>query len=338
MKKTTNDSDGVVYWSTTPAQGDSPYVGRIVGGLRERQWRVEAFSLQGLARTRNQILHVQWPEHVSRGTDRPRTWAKHVRATMLLGLIRVRKHKVVLTAHNRAPHAETDAFDAWFRTRVHRLADVTVVLVSDHERELRQAGLVAPGTEVRLLAHPTIPTLAAPVPSSNADALVVLGKIHPYHLIEPFLDALDGAGNERRVVVVGKVTDEDLARRLIDRAARTAWLEVHAGYVEDDELASIYADAVAIVSLQRNPFNSGGPYAALPIGLPVIMSSSAQAEELSEEFGAEWIYQLPQEITANDVTGIDSWVEVKRHAPDLSRYAIDAVVDSHIELYELLRS
>ena len=67
-------------------------------------------------------------------------------------------------------------------------------------------------------------------------------------------------------------------------------------------------------------------------------SSSAQAEELSEEFGAEWIYQLPQEITANDVTGIDSWVEVKRHAPDLSRYAIDAVVDSHIELYELLRS
>ena len=110
------------------------------------------------------------------------------------------------------------------------------------------------------------------------------------------------------------------------------------GISSDEELAPILADAAAVVSLQRNTFNSGGPFYALPRNLPIIINQGGQADDLHEHVGADWVYAVPTTVRSLDVPDLEEWLGRTRSSPDLSRYEVDVIAQEHIELYELLRS
>lgn len=255
----------------------------------------------------------------------------------MLGLVRLNHHKIVVTAHNRAPHGDYNRFDQWFRQQVYRQAKAIVVLISGHATELRDNRVVSSDAVVTPIPHPLTHTEGVAPGGAVDGSLVILGQIHPYHLIENFLDALDTAGNKRTVVIAGRVGDEGLVRRLEQRCKTTPWLQLHAGYATEEELQGFLSSAAALVSLQRNTFNSGGPYLALPLALPVILSEGAQAQELKTEFGAEWVYSLPEAVKGDDLDGLESWILAQRSPLDLTRYDIASIINEHTSLYELLR-
>jgi len=331
-----NVKNNVIYWSTTPEQGTSPYVDLIVQGVRNRGWKVESISLLKLVAARNCIIHIQWPEHVSRGKWIWWTVAKHFRALALLGIIDLYNHRIVITAHNRSPHGKNDRFDQWFRRQTHKRAKATVVLVQQHEIELRHDGLIPQHSLVQPIPHPLSFAVNQNNEHNPSGPLVILGQIHPYHLIEPFIDALSNASNQQEVLVIGQVGDASLASRLERRSQQVPWLSVKPGYVGDSELLEILANSAAVVSLQLNTFNSGGPYAALPLGIPVILSEGAQAEQLTKDLGTEWVFSLPEQMSAEDVTDLKPWIAMERTSIDLSQYAMDKIIQDHIKLYELL--
>ena len=141
---------------------------------------------------------------------------KNVRSAAIVAALRLRKHIVVLTAHNRAPHGASNRIDHLFRRAVQRLATTTIILVPSHEEQLRADGAITRGSRVVTIRHPTHPP-KSPLqrePGRNRRRLVVLGQIHPYHQIREFVEALDAASNTRPVIVVGGVGDHDLVNRL----------------------------------------------------------------------------------------------------------------------------
>ncbi len=321
-------------WSVTPEQTDSPYVRDIVNGLRSLGIDVSPIRLAGLWRNRSQIVHVQWPEHVSRGSTAAKTAAKHVRALGILAALTARKHTLIVTAHNRAPHGASDPFDAWFRKQLYRRAARTVLLVEEHKAELAAIGDLPSNAPTCTIAHPIHPSSDAG--GRNPDGpLVILGQIHPYHLIEPFLDALREARVDRAVIVVGSVGDQDLVDRL--RRRNDDALEVRPGFVPTPELNDILRNAAGLVALQQNAFNTGGPFTGLPRGLPVVMTTSAQSRSLLEAVGDDWIFPVGERPAAENVQKLDDWLKKPRAMPDLDAFAIERVVGLHIELYELLR-
>jgi len=326
-----------VLWSVTPAQTNSPYIRDVAKAISARGWTIEPFSLRGLVASRAEIVHVQWPEQVSRGPSHLSTVAKHARAIPLLAALKARNHSVVLTAHNRAPHGNSDAMDAWFRRRLEALARAVIVLVPEHESALREDGAIGPDAQVVTILHPAHWPSTPVIPAPNRDLLIVLGQIHPYHQIEAFLDAFDHTACPYDVLVAGGVGDQEYADRLAQRAARTAWLTVRPGFADDDVLAPFLARAAAIVSLQRKTFNSGGPFFALPRNLPILMTEGPQADHLTATVGDAWIYPISNSVHDLDCVKLNSWLGQDRSVPELKPFSLDGIATAHIELYELLR-
>ncbi len=329
-----------VIWSVTPDQSPSPYIADIVRGLRQDGWTIESLSLRDLATTTGEIVHIQWPEHVSRGPSPAKTAAKHVRALGLLAAIKLGKHRVVVTAHNISPHGDYDAFDAWFRDQILGLAEVMVVLVPAHEQELRLLGQVHPTLRVVTSRQPVVPEPRNVAESEHAStqstSLLVLGQIHPYHRIQEFIEALVFLGNTRPVEVVGSVGDEELVADLERQAKTIEWLTVSPGYISDEELGPLIARTIAVVSLQRTAFNSGGPFFAFARELPVILSVGAQAKLLAEEVGNTWVFEVPADERTLDLDALNTWLESDRPSPVLDRYTVSAVAAEHTAIYELL--
>lgn len=329
-----------VFWSVTPEQTKSPYIGLIASHIRSAGWTVDQLSLRELWRSSGELVHIQWPEHVSRGAGAMTTVAKHFRALPLLAALRVRKHQVILTAHNRAPHGESDAVDAWFRSQLEALAAAVILLVPGHEDELRTSGALNATATVVTIPHPLSEPSGTPsggLPGER-NLLVVLGQIHPYHQIEEFLDALETAGFDRDILVAGGVGDHELSDRLVERAAKNPRLTVRVGFADEAVLAPYLAQALAVVSLQRNTFNSGGPFFALPQHLPIIMSAGAQADNLAETVGSEWVFPVPVHVNDLDVEALDGWLTSPRTEPALDSFSLEGITTAHIRLYELLRS
>ena len=328
-----------VFWSVTPHQTQSPYIRDLANAVEALGCQVEPLTLRAVAKTTHQIVHIQWPEHVSRGPSTATTIAKHGRALALLAALRIRKHAIVLTAHNRAPHGESDTFDAWFRRAVQKHAAATILLVPGHQQTLEADGAIGDNTLVRTIPHPTHPPDGplALRPEAERTQLVVLGQIHPYHRIEEFIAALEAQDNTRPVLIIGGVGDEALLSRLSQKAHTLPWLTIQPGFADDDTLEPILEESAAIVSLQRNTFNSGGPFYALPRGLPIIMSSGAQASDINEHAGDDWVFAVPDDVGSLDVATLNAWLDRKRTKPVLERFAIDRIAAAHIELYELLQ-
>jgi len=324
-----------IYWSVVPEQTTSPYIVDIATSLRAHGWNVEPFTLRKLLGSENEIVHIQWPEHVSRGATAVSTIAKHIRAAPLIAALRARNHRIVVTAHNRAPHGDSDPIDEWFRSRVMSMADAVVVLVADHAEEVRTT--TGAHTEFRTIPHPIV---VSPTPHEfdpTRNLLIVLGQIHPYHLIEEFLDGFRHDECPYDVLVTGAVGDEELAARLVERAQNHEWLTVVPGYMDNEALDLYVRRCAALVSLHGNNFNSGGPYFALTQQLPVIMSSGAQADDLLATLGDEWVFPITQPPHYS-CAELNSWLDMNRSNPRLERFSLESVTTAHIELYELLRS
>lgn len=327
-----------VFWSVTPGQTQSPYISDIVDAIETQGWTVESMTLRDLARTSKQIVHIQWPEHVSRGPSTATTVAKHLRAVGLVAALRIRKHAVVITAHNRAPHGDSDAVDAWFRRSIQRHAAAMVLLVPGHKDDLTMDNAIGPHTMVRTIPHPTHPPSTQLVLNPERHQLVVLGQIHPYHRIAEFVSVLEAHNNSRPVLIVGGVGDSELLAELTATAKRLPWLSIQPGFASNETLEPILADAAAIVSLQRNTFNSGGPFYSLPRNLPIIMSSGAQATSLRDEAGDDWVFAVPDAVENLDVPALETWIQQDRTEPMLDSFDVEGIAASHIELYELLQS
>ena len=326
------------FWSVTPNQTSSPYVRNIATALEALGWDVAQLSVRDLASSQEQIIHIQWPEHVSRGPGTARTVAKHLRALALLEVLKRRRHRVVVTAHNLAPHGASDAFDEWFRAQILTLAKAVIVLVPAHEKQLRLSGQIASHTIVHSIRHPVDEVAATGPVSAERQSLLILGRIDPYHRILEFVDALIELGNTREVKIVGQVGDTELVDSLSLRARNTPWLHVHAGYASDQELASVVDRTAAVVSLQRTPFNSGGPYFALPRNIPAVLTAGAQARDIEDKVGSDWVFEVPQSENQLDLAKFEAWLRRDRSQPDLGLFTAAAVAEAHIEVYRTLLS
>lgn len=326
-------------WSVTPDQTNSPYVRDLVGAIESAGWAVETLTLRALIRQSRALVHIQWPEHVSRGPRPLITLLKHVRAAMIIAALRARKHRVILTAHNRSPHGESDAFDAWFRRAAQRLSVATILLVPEHEALLRNDDALHRRSLVVTIPHPMHPP-AEPIdllPEVDRTQLLILGQIHPYHRILELINALDANGNNRRVLVAGGVGDHALFDELEQLATTREWLTVRPGFADDAVLGPILAETAALVSLQRNVFNSGGPFYALPRGLPVVVSAGPQADDLIRSVGEDWVFPVPDDVATLDTEELNAFLDRPRSDLDLDSFDVAVIARQHTELYELLR-
>lgn len=198
----------------------------------------------------------------------------------LLGL------KVVITAHDVQSFVERLSVP-WMSRAAYRLSDRIIAQSRVSERELETV-LAEPESKIDMIPHGDYRRFIGGVPSQeearsrigvpdNAKVLLFFGQIKEVKGLDVLLDAMPGVIREQPetvLVVAGKVWKDDFRRyeRQIEDLGISENCVLHIRYIPDEEVASYYAAADAVVLPYRRIYQSGVLLMAMSYGKPVIVS------------------------------------------------------------------
>lgn len=205
-----------------------------------------------------------------------------IEPTWLVGLLqglwlRLTARRYVLTVHNVRPHEAHTTGQARAYGRAYRLADVCVVHTARMAEDLNREHAV-PRERIVHMPHGLEPLPASALARSAATQgpvlrLLAFGNLAPYKGLDLLLDALRSLPPRFALHIAGYCQDDRLRRQIRDTlathpaATRITW---HDGYVPEDAVSVLFAQADALVLPYRRIDESGVRLQALRHGVPVI--------------------------------------------------------------------
>ena len=278
------------------------------GSVELLSWRrlYPPFVYRGQERDERSTPPRQEPAEFMLDWHDPRTWRKAVRRLRQFGaeavvlpwlhpvsappyrwlLRHASPMRRVVVCHNVLPHERVPA--AAFLTRATlRHADLLVTHAPHQADELAALGLgaipVLPAFHPRFIADDL-----APVPPADAVAaarrrlgdpgllLLFFGAVRPYKGLDVALEALAQVDPalDARLVVAGRFWEgRDRYDALVDRLGLHGRVEIHAGYVSNEDAALLFAAADGAVLPYRSATQSGVAQLAFAYGTPVVATS-----------------------------------------------------------------
>jgi glycosyltransferase involved in cell wall biosynthesis len=230
--------------------------------LRFRRW---------VASAEPDVVHLQW-------LPRPSADVRWVRA-LAAG------RRTVVTAHDVVPRREGQ-MDAWLEI----LNAVDRVVVHSSRAVERLAALGVPRERLVRIAHPIFDVSAGPLGPPEGKTLLFFGLLRRYKGLDVLIDALPAAlarVPDARLVVAGDPFDP--VEPLRDQAARLGVeqaIDWRLGYVRDEQIRPLMAEAAVVVLPYRELDSSGVLATALGYGRPAIVSDVGSLGETVAEFGA----------------------------------------------------
>jgi glycosyltransferase involved in cell wall biosynthesis len=207
------------------------------------------FALTGLAALRPDVVHLQWLAW-------PQVDAR---------LLRLRAPSV-FTAHDLLPRRTARKTGLWRRLlqRFDR-----VVVHSERGRET----LGALGVDARVIPHPVFRRELTP----HGDGTVLFfGIIRPYRGLDDAVAAAAQTG--ARLIVAGDP---------VTPIERESWVDYRLGYLSEDEVDALHAEAtVAVFPYRPELDQSGSLLRALGSGVPAVVYDVGGLAEPVERFGA----------------------------------------------------
>ena len=246
------------------------------------------------------VVHLHWLEYIvsvdaTPGRGLARTLVRSARLITSLLVLRARHIGVVWTVHNLASHDPV-------RPRVERALGEAVYALADEvivHSEYARARVAARFGAARRRRPPHViphPNYVGVFPDAGedraairarlglpADAYVYLcfGQVRAYKQIGALAEVFGRlAGDEARLLVVGRATDPAEARRLERCAARDPRIVLRLEHVPEELVAPVHRAGDAAVIAYRDVFSSGALLASLSEGLPVVAPGTGTAREL----------------------------------------------------------
>ncbi|KQS68848.1 hypothetical protein ASG41_08045 [Modestobacter sp. Leaf380] len=271
------------------------YMDHVAGQLDPRRVVVSSFSYRAALLDDWDVLHVHWPENLVRHRRKTRAWVRTALLVALLCRVRFRGSGVVRTLHNVAPHEEGGLVERTVLTLLDRS-------VTCHVR-LNEATHGRADTPMVTIPHGHYRAeMAGPSNGSHAAGrgLMFFGFLRPYKGIDALVSAFaDVSDPEERLVIAGEPADEAM-RTLVERAAASdPRLELHLGFLPDEELAELVASVALVVLPYKEIHNSGVVFAALSLARPVLVPENDVTAALRREVGPEWVHGFHHPLEAD---------------------------------------
>lgn len=296
------------------SSSSNPYLSQLVAALpatvesRTFSWPV---ALTG----RYDVFHVQWPELLVRGRDRPRTLLRRLMFAILLVVLRARRVAVVRTVHNLEPH---DAGSGAERFLLDRLAHITAVWVT-----LNDATPVPVPDRRRVIVHGHYRDwfTGHARAESVAGRLLYFGLVRRYKGVEALVGTFAAVPDPSSTLrIVGKPDPVALGDRIAASVALDGRASAHLAYVPDDQLARDIGEAELVVLPYTEIHNSGAMLLALSLDRPVLVPDAPTTVALQQEVGDNWVLLFRSPLTVDDLTSALAQVRSRSIAdrPDLS--------------------
>jgi len=292
-----------------PGASGNPYV-ELLGEAMRSQVDVEYFSWRAALLWPYDVLHVHWPDHLTRGAGAVRTAGKRALFALLLARLALRRTTVVRTVHNLRPHEEGSATERRLHDALDRLTRSSIHLVPHDGAGGAPAGAdeaVVPHGHYRDVYPPAAPLDA---PTGN---VLYFGSVRPYKGVPRLCEQFRAVErDDLRLRVVGRPMDDAMAREVAAAAAGHPRIDLDLRGQSVDELARAIDEATLVVLPFDEMHNSGSVLLALSLDRPVLVPESPTSSLLRDEVGAAWVHTYAGPLTGEHVG--HAYDEVARRA------------------------
>jgi beta-1,4-mannosyltransferase len=243
------------------------------------------------------VFHVHWPEAMIRADSVPRRVLRMTRFALLLLRIKLQHKALVRTLHNVAPHEPA----GWMLERVLSLTDrwttLWIVMSADARPPTDAPFVVVPHGHYRDWFEGTARS------DVQRGLITHFGMIRPYKGVEELVAVFSSMPEaDRRLRIVGKIVDPDLARSLRIAAGADDRVSVVDRHVGDAELALEVSASELVVLPFRRTTNSGSMLLALSLERPVLVPRTPTFEQIGTEVGEGWVRTYEGPLTADIVS------------------------------------
>lgn len=318
-----------------PRPTTNPYIVMLAEALRSIEgievmhfdWRV---ALTG----DYDVLHVHWPETLTRGSRLPRTALRHSASAALVARLRMRGTPVVRTLHNIDPHEPPPPIT---RRILNALDGLTVATIS-----LNPATPPLRGLPNVVIPHGHYRTWFAQYPAapSRAGTMVSFGAIRPYKNLPELVAVVRGMPDpDLRLDIAGPAPDPVLVQSLSSQVGDDSRIHLRPQFIEDGELVAMVTGCQVVVLPYREMHNSGAALAALSLGRPVLVPANEVTEDLATEVGPGWVHRYTGHLTAEAVRAALADRRPEGALPDLRARDWHQAGERHAQVYrEALRT
>ncbi len=329
-----------VVLSNTVVVRSNPWLASWLAASREAGLDVRDLSLRAvLARGADTPLgaHLQWPERALNPASPVRAARNLARLLVFCALLRARRARVVLTAHNVVSHDQRHpllervmwAVLARLVTDVHTFSLAGRPEVTARHRALarRTWHEVPHGDYTRVV--PEVPARPAARTALGIDAgapvITSVGALRRYKGAEQLLRAFADLDEPTAVLLLaGAVPDTAEAEELRRLAGRDSRVRLRTGYVEQPDLDAALGACDLVVLAYRRVLNSGSAVLALSAGRRVLLPDTPTFQELAEAVGPGWVILFRGDLTSGDLARALA-APAPTTAPDLRRLSWDGV-------------
>jgi glycosyltransferase involved in cell wall biosynthesis len=294
--------------SPDPSRIGNPYIALLIDAARARGDRITYFSSRALLRRRD-IVHVHWPESLIRWRSLRLSVYDIARVTLMLRFARARGARLVWTGHNLEPHEIARPFMWRLYSRLFvAQVDLLVSTGPGAARALVERYPALAHVPLATVPHGhyvgRYPTCDDPLPvagrlglSADRPVFLVFGRVRPYKNVPAIVRAwreLSQASDSAvgQLLVAGKPSSRALEAEIRDCAAGDRDIHLVLRFIDDDEVAALFAlsDVVVASYLAPSALSSGAAVLALSLCRPVVVTNTPAGRDLRDLVGSGWVY------------------------------------------------
>ena len=285
-----NDDRIRVLHSLAPPDGRTRYVDQMTDGAPD-DVDIAYFSWKAALKGDYDVLHIHWPELLTRDRQLAKRLGKRqaMRATLLL--TRIRRIPIVRTVHNLKPHEDGGRAE---RRLLHAVDRRTTVFIRLNETTELEPGM--PAVTIlhghyrdRFAEHPRV--------QREPGRILYFGLIRPYKNVDRLIELYtrrERPGTTLRIV--GSPSPELRTRisGLVDSHPSVSGL---LEFVDDDVLVREISAASLVVLPYAEMHNSGAALVALSLDRPILVPRTPSNTALADEVGDSWVRQYDGDLT-----------------------------------------
>jgi beta-1,4-mannosyltransferase len=327
----------------------NPYTSALYDAVKREGVDVEELSYAGVGLRAPEIVHLHWPELTFLAGHR--TW-RHIARMVLfyasLGIARLRRTRLVWTAHNVRAHEQraSPRVRAMYRRLLTRNVDAVICLTQSGVDAVREEYPELDGVPAHVVPHGHY-MAEYDFSASRSEAraalgvddrlfMVSVGQIRPYKNIPTLFEAASTfADPDLLIGVAGQPANPELRDEVLRGAQALDDSRVELSFLPDSALVTWLVASDAVILPYRAIQNSGSALLALSAGRPVIVPAIGAMPELRDAVGSEWVHTYDGELTADVLARALEWLrsEPRGERPDLSAFDWDVIARQTIDVF-----
>jgi beta-1,4-mannosyltransferase len=345
----------VMSWPAFKNRHENPYNWLLFTALQKIGVDAKEFSVQRLLfGPRADILHMHWaPTSRIRGGSRRRVQRTSFELMLLLRAARLRRMKIIWTAHDVVAHDRQIHPDlersywpkiAEYLDGLISLSSAALAKLLEQYPALRSVpAFVTPHGHYRGAYPRNVDRQEAKnalgIPA-DAQVFTFVGQLRPYKNLPVLLREFRKLENPSAVLIIAGMLKLDETRAEFDGlVAEDSRVRVFGGFIEDTRMQLYLESADLVVLPYRDILNSGSAVLALSFDRPVLVPARGSMVELARDVGPGWVLtyegELTTQILADGMTAAQSKRDDK---PSLSHLDWDVIAGMTRDAYTKILS